>query len=251
MKHSLKILVLLAPLILSACATVGGTGRRQLMLISQSEEVSMGEQSWRQILSQSAVVKNTSQALMVEKVGRKIAAVSGKNYAWEFVLIKDNQVNAFCLPGGKVAVYTGILPVAQDETGLAVIMGHEIAHALARHGAERLSQDNILNFGGQILGMSASTAKFQEAYGLVSTLGFSLPYSRKHETEADDMGLILMAKAGYNPSKAVDFWRRMAALSKSSSPGFLSTHPTDEKRILNLQKQLPVAMSYYYSAGGK
>ncbi len=250
MKLREKLLIIFIS-VLIGCATVGETGRRQLMMVSESEEIQLGAQSFAEVKAQSKIIKGTAAALQVERVGKRIAAVSGKSYAWEFILIDDKQVNAFCLPGGKVAVYTGLLPVTQDDTGLAVVMGHEIAHALARHGAERMSQDSLLSIGGSILGAAVNNANILNAYGIATTAGFALPYSRKHETEADDIGLNLMAKAGYNPSKAVDFWQRMSAAGSSSTPAILSTHPSDTQRISNIQKNLPQAMNYYYAAGGR
>ena len=246
-----EILIVLLTAALAACATVGPTGRHQLMMVSESDEINMGAQQYNQIKAQSQIIKGTAADQQVQRVGKKIAAVAGKNYAWEFILINSPQVNAFCLPGGKVAVYSGILPVTKDDTGLAVVLGHEIAHALARHGAERMSQQSLLGLGGQILGAATNSAALSQAYGVGTTVGLALPFSRKQESEADDIGLILMAKAGYNPSKAVDFWQRMSQTGGAAPPALLSTHPADASRIKDIQTQLPQAMQYYYAAGGK
>ncbi|WP_424244012.1 putative Zn-dependent protease [Elusimicrobium posterum] len=237
MKKNLLLLIFIC--FLFSCATVQGTGRKQFMTISPSEEVSMGAQSFNQILSQSKVITNTMQANMVKRVGQNLAKHVNVNYQWEFVLIEDKQVNAFCLPGGKVAVYTGILAVTQDEDGLAVVMGHEIGHALARHGAERMSQNSLISLGGQILGMTQKTSTFTNAYGVATQLGIALPFSRSHESEADYLGLILMAKAGYDPRKAVGFWQRMNAAGSGKGLEFLSTHPSDSRRISDIQKIYP------------
>ncbi|ACC97950.1 Putative peptidase [Elusimicrobium minutum Pei191] len=243
MKKTLYILITLT--FLAACATVAGTGRKQFITMSYEEEQALGLQSFNEVLSSSQVITGTAEANLVNKVGRDLATHAGVDYNWKFVLIKDNQINAFCLPGGKVAVYSGILPIAKDADGLAVVMGHEIAHALARHGAERMSQSSLLNMGGQILGATTTNANVLSAYGLASNLGVMLPYSRKHESEADYLGLMLMAKAGYDPRKAVDFWQRMSAAGSSGTPQFLSTHPSDAKRIADIQKHLSEAMQYY------
>ena len=201
---------------------------------------------------------------MVRRVGGRIAQAteeffreSGmadeiKNYQWEFNLIEDDKtVNAWCMPGGKVAVYTGILPVTQDETGLAVVMGHEIAHAIAKHGNERMSQGLLVQLGGMGLSAalgsnpSATSQIFMAAYGAGAQLGILLPYSRVHESEADRIGLILMAKAGYDPRQAIPFWERMNARAGARAPEFLSTHPAPESRIENLRNYMSEALPYY------
>jgi predicted Zn-dependent protease len=175
-----------------------------------------------------------------------------KGYAWEFNLIESNEVNAWCMPGGKVVVYTGILPVTQDETGLAVVMGHEIAHAVAQHGGERMSQGLLQQLGGAALSVALQNEPqktqniFLTAYGLGSTIGVVLPFSRTQESEADRLGLIFMAMAGYNPNAAVNFWTRMSqSKTGGSPPEFLSTHPSDKTRIANLKKYMPEALQYY------
>ncbi len=239
---------------ISSCAKVPYTERKSLMLISLDEEIALGEKTFNELLKKSKLSEDKEKTEMIEKIGRKIAKVADQpKYKWEFVLIDDDKtVNAFCLPGGKVAFYTGILPLCQDEDGIAVVMGHEIAHAIARHGAERMSQGLIINLTGNLLAVAVAnkTPEAQrailDAYGLGTGLGVVLPFSRKHEYEADYIGLILMSKAGYNPNSAVDFWKRMLKLSAGRNiPEFLSTHPNDEKRIENIKNHLPEAMKYY------
>jgi predicted Zn-dependent protease len=175
-----------------------------------------------------------------------------KGYKWEFNLVEDPNVNAWCMPGGKVVVYTGILPVAKNEAGLATVMGHEIAHAFARHGAERMTQGLLVELGGMALEKALATRPeetrdlFMRSYGAGTQYGILLPYSRKQESEADHLGLIFMAMAGYNPNDALDFWQRMAASSSGQAPPeFMSTHPADATRIRNIKKLIPEAMKYY------
>jgi predicted Zn-dependent protease len=200
---------------------------------------------------------------MVKRVGSKIKAavesyfsqnnLAGElaGYKWEFTLIEDSQVNAFCMPGGKVVVYTGILPVTKTETCLAVVLGHEIAHAVARHGDERMSQEMLSQMGStaleQALSKKSSETKalWMSAFGIGSQIGVLLPYSRLHESEADRLGLIFMAMAGYDPNEAIPFWQRMAASAKGKTAEFLSTHPSDATRISDIKKELPEALKYY------
>jgi len=242
----------LALVFLVGCATAPITGRRQLMLISESTEISQGEEAYRAILRQSVISHNPEAKRIVHKVGEKIARVANKpNYQWEFTVIDDPEMaNAFAVPGGKVAVYTGIFPAARDETGLAVIMGHEVAHALARHGAERMSRDQIVQLGG--LGLSAAlggNSQALQAYGLGASVGLILPFSRSQELEADRIGLRLMAEAGYDPRASLDLWKRMerkeSAKGQGAPPSFLSTHPGYEKRTQQLRAWIPEAMQYY------
>jgi predicted Zn-dependent protease len=174
-----------------------------------------------------------------------------QNYSWEFNLVESDEINAWCMPGGKVVVYTGILPLTRDETGLAVVMGHEIAHAVAKHGAERVSHGLLVEFGGTALSaaLSQKPQKTREiwmtAFGVGAQVGVMLPYSRTHETEADRLGLIFMAMAGYDPRTAVDFWTRMSQSGGGAPPEFLSTHPSDTTRIRNIESFMPEALSYY------
>lgn len=240
----------LALLVLAGCATVPYTNRKQFNLISEGEEDQMGAQAYTEIKSKSLISKDASTNAMVTRVGERIAKVADRpDFKWEFVVIDDPKTpNAFCLPGGRVAVYTGILPITKDEAGLAVVMSHEVAHALARHGAERMSQQMAVGLGQQVavgaglIKTEAGMQVFQMAYGV----GVGLPHSRKQESEADRIGLILMAKAGYDPNNAIPFWQRMkAAASGQKPPEFLSTHPSDDTRIEQIRRELPEALTYY------
>jgi predicted Zn-dependent protease len=250
---------LVAALVAAACQTVPMTGRQQLQLISEQEEVSMGFNSFQEVLKKEKVSTDAKENEWVTRVGTRIAAATGKaDYKWEFRVIEDDkQVNAFCLPGGKVAVYTGILPVARDDEGLAVIIGHEVAHAIARHGGERVSQQllaegataaAVIAVGGRDPGRANLYAGL---LGMGATVGVLLPYSRLQENEADRMGMIYMAKAGYDPRAARDLWLRMAESGKGKSkpPEMLSTHPADTTRIRNIEERIPEAMQYYRRRG--
>lgn len=241
---------------LSACAEVPYTERKQIMMLSEEQEGEIGEKTFEQIKEEVRLSQDPYINRLVREVGERIARASEKtDYDWEFIVIEDRTVNAFALPGGKVAMYTGIMPISRDEAGIAVVMGHEVAHVLARHGAERMSQEQILELGQAAL-MIALTGKspparaaVMRAYGLGAKVGVTLPYSRKHEAEADKIGLILMAKAGYDPRAAVDFWRRMAEASKGAArPELLSTHPSDEARIKKIEEFIPEAMEHYKKA---
>jgi predicted Zn-dependent protease len=250
--------------LLFACATVPLTGRKSLRLIPDSELLSLSFQQYSDVLRKSKLSNDLVKVQMVKRVGEKIARSSEeflresklesdiKNYKWEFNLIEDDKVvNAWCMPGGKVAVYTGILPLTQDETGLAVVMGHEVAHAMAKHGNERMSEVLLLQLGG--VGLSAALAKqpgqtqqiFLGVYGVTANVGFMLPYSRLHESEADRIGLVLMAKAGYDPREAIPFWQRMNEKGGSRPPEFLSTHPAPDTRIKDIKTHIPEAMKHY------
>ena len=246
-------------LILLGCATVPYTGRHHLILISGKEETQMGLEAYQKTLKESSLSSAPVQTAMVRRIGERLARVADQpDFKWEFNLIEDDKtVNAFCLPGGKVAVYTGILPVTKNETGMAVVMGHEIGHAIAHHGAERMSQQLLVNLGGTALSAALSSKApetrqvFGEAYGLGTGLGVILPFSRSHESEADHIGLILMAQAGYDPREAVEFWKRMEEASKSpESPmaKYFSTHPGHGQRIRQIQEWMPEALDYYRKA---
>ena len=251
-------------LFLSSCATAPVTERRGLHLVPDSELASMSFQEYNKVLKTSKLSTDMAKVSMVRRVGQRIATASEqlldergqgadiRNYKWEFNLIEDDKtVNAWCMPGGKVAVYTGLLPITQDENGLAVVMGHEVAHAIAKHGNERMSQGLLAQFGaiGLSLALSGNPGVtsdiFMQAYGVGTQVGFLLPYSRIHESEADHIGLILMAKAGYDPRGAVALWQRMNAKGGSRPPEFLSTHPAPESRIRNIESQIPEAMQVY------
>jgi predicted Zn-dependent protease len=253
-RNSLAGLLLVAAL-LGGCATAPETGRQQLLLISPSEEARMGLQAFQQIKHQEPVIASGKDAEMVREVGRRIARVAPlPNAQWEFVLFEDDTPNAFALPGGKVGIYTGILPITQNEAGLATVMGHEVAHAVARHGAERMSQGVLVQVGGTVLsaalGSEAGVTRdlAMQAYGLGTQLGVMLPYSRAHELEADEIGMLYMARAGYDPREAIAFWKRFAAYNAKRGgkpPEFLSTHPLDARRIAQLEQLLPRARAEY------
>jgi predicted Zn-dependent protease len=251
-------------LVLLSCQTVPITGRQQLALIPAREILSMSAASYRDFLAKHTVIQGTSDAAMVRRVGKRIQLAVERyfdeqrlsdhlrGYAWEFNLVEDKERNAWCMPGGKVVVYSGILPITQDETGLAVVLGHEIAHAVANHGDERMSQGLIAELGGVALAEALSTKPrqtnnlFLAAYGLGAQIGVLLPFSRLHESEADHLGLIFMAMAGYDPRSAVAFWQRMAETKQGAGPPeLLSTHPADATRIRSIQSLIPEAMRYF------
>jgi predicted Zn-dependent protease len=230
------------------------TGRSQLVSLSPQQEIALGFQSYKEVLRNEDIISSGESADLVKRVGSNIAKVSGNStFDWEFNLINSEQSNAFCLPGGKVAVYSGILSVTQNETGLAVVMGHEIAHALARHGAERMAHEQLAQFGQMAVGMATDEMDLRTrqvvlgAFGLGARFGVMLPFSRSHESEADELGLMLMAKACYNPTEAPSFWARMskAANSAKAPAEFLSTHPSDQTRISDLEKLMPKALEVY------
>ncbi len=251
---TLAVLLVLG-LILLACAKAPVTGRSQLMLLSQEQENEMGLLAFQEVLKDEKVSYNTTYNSAVTRVGDRIAAVSDTPaYEWDFKVIDNSeQINAFALPGGKVAVYTGILPVAQNDAGLATVMAHEVAHVAARHGGERVSTGILAQVGAT--GLSAAlggtnpyvATAIMQAYGLGVQVGALLPFSRGQESEADRIGLIYMAKAGYDPREAVGFWERMdaAVKGKPQPPEFLSTHPGYGTRINNLKTWLPEAIPYY------
>jgi predicted Zn-dependent protease len=258
------LIIITAVAMLYSCQKVPVTGRSQLSFIPASEMQSMSYTNYKEFLGSNKISSNTAQTAMVKNVGVRIQqAVETymaqhnlssrlKGFQWEFNLVEDPAVNAWCMPGGKVVVYTGILPVVKDETGLAVVMGHEVAHAIANHGGERMSQGLITQMGGMGLALalqnkpSETQALFNTAFNVGSQVGILLPYSRLHESEADHLGLIFMAMAGYDPNEAVEFWKRMKSQSAGQKPPeLLSTHPSDDKRIEDLRKEVPEAMKYY------
>ncbi|MBP8303776.1 MAG: M48 family metallopeptidase [Phycisphaerae bacterium] len=258
-------------LFLSAgCSEVAITGRQQLNLVPDALINSMGLQQYSQFLAENKVSADAPKTAMVRQVGARIQKAVQEfsrssltkdpfaGYQWEFNLVQDDSVNAFAMPGGKIVVYTGILPLTQDEAGLAVVMGHEIAHVFAKHGSERMTQALLVEMGGVALSAAikekpeATKQLFMTSYGLGTQVGLLLPYSRTHENEADRLGLIFMAMAGYDPQQAVAFWQRMAAKSQGQSQSleFLSTHPLYDTRIRNLQNLVPEAMQYYKPRAG-
>jgi predicted Zn-dependent protease len=251
MFHRVAVIAVLAVL---GCASAPYTRRSQLILVSPSEESKLGAQAYREVLSKSRVDPRPAVNSPVADVGRRLARAANRpEYKWEFAVIDDpKQVNAFALPGGKVAVYTGLFPVAQDTNGLAVVLGHEISHVLARHGAERMSQGVVAQAGqgvlGALLGGGPSANAILAAYGLGAQLGVLLPYSRTQESEADHIGLILMSQAGYDPHAAVAFWQRMERTGGGAPPEFLSTHPSHGTREQQIQAWLPEALRYYQAS---
>jgi predicted Zn-dependent protease len=255
--------VVAAAMLAWSCSSVPITGRKQLSLVSESEMQSMSYAQYDSFLMQNKLSTDPVATAMVKRVGTRIQhAVEDymnthnlkdqlAGYKWEFNLVENKEVNAWCMPGGKVVVYTGILPVTKDEPSLAVVLGHEISHAVARHGTERMSQGLLEQGLGTALAVAvqkepATTQQlWMTAFGVGAQVGVLLPFSRTQESEADHLGLIFMAMAGYDPHVAVPFWERMAAQGGSKPPEFLSTHPADQTRIDALKKLMPEAMKYY------
>jgi predicted Zn-dependent protease len=251
----MKTKLLLASILIFSlsCTTTPVSGHKALLLTSAATENQQGEEAYKEILTKEKVVTGTAQARMVEEIGRRIAAVANQpDFQWEFKTLQSNEPNAFCLPGGKVAVYTAIFKYAQNEAGLATVMGHEIGHAIARHGGQRMSQQMItsgLLAGVGAVGLSkldpSKKAIAMAALGAGVTYGITLPFSRGDETEADEIGLVLMAKAGYDPREAVNFWDRFSQAGGSAPPEFMSTHPNSEKRREHLRSLIPKVMGDY------
>jgi len=266
MRSSRKKLIVLAiaAFVSVACSTVPITGRKQLDLVPNSTMLATSFQEYDKFLEEHKLSTNQEETQMVKRVGTRIEKAVEQyfkekglsdqleGYAWEFNLVEDKEANAWCMPGGKVVVYTGILPITKNEAGLATVMGHEIAHAVARHGNERMSQALLAQMGGMALAValdqnpSETSQLWLAVYGVGTQVGILLPYSRLQESEADHLGLIFMAMAGYDPHQAVDFWQRMAKMKEGQAPPeFLSTHPSDEARIKKIEEFLPEAMKYY------
>ncbi len=267
MKYSKLLTFFIIVMIISACSRVLISNRRQLNLIPDSSMLQMSFDQYGQFLEENVISADKEKTDMVKRVGKNIQKAveqyfidNGleeelKNYDWEFNLVESNEVNAWCMPGGKVVFYTGILPLTKDENGLAVVMGHEIAHAIAEHGNERMSQGLMAQLGGVALAVAVRDKPDQTqqlwmtAFGAGAQLGVLLPFSRLHESEADHLGLIFMSMAGYNPNHAVSFWRRMSEMKGGQAPPeFISTHPSDENRIAQIEKLLPEALKYYNAA---
>lgn len=255
--------LLIAALMLTSCGSVPLTGRRQVLLVSESEVLSASLTQYDEYIKSAQRSTDKTKTAMVERVGKKIAAATEEylrqnglsaeiaNFKWEFNLIKSNDINAFCMPGGKIVVYEGLLPLAASDDELAVVLGHEVAHAVAKHSNERMSQEILTQYGGAVVDAALSTKSAavqtigNTVFGLGAQLGVMLPYSRKHELEADYMGLVFMTMAGYNPDKAVSFWQKMAAATgNSDTSDFMSTHPNDNKRISEIQRYLPEMEKY-------
>jgi predicted Zn-dependent protease len=262
-----NLMPVLVAALLSGCVLNLVTGRKQLSLVNESEMQLMAVSQYREFLTENKVLSSSNRdAAMVDRVGARISNAITKyynsqgqqsviaGYNWEFNTVEDKAVNAWCMPGGKVVVYTGLLPITQTETGLAIVMGHEIAHAIAKHGSERMSQAMMQQLGGVALQVALSQKPqetqelFMMSYGIGSQVGALLPWSRQQETEADQYGLIFAAMAGYNPQEAIPFWERMSSAGGASPPEFLSTHPSDETRIRKLKQFMPEAMKYYQQA---
>ena len=258
--------VVVTALFLQTCGSVPLTGRRQLQLVSDEQVIALSLQQYQEFMRTAPIVRGTANAEMVNRVGTRVAnAVETflknngyeselEKYAWEFNLVKDNSVNAFAMPGGKIVIYDGLLPVTQTEEALAVVVGHEIAHVVAKHSVERISQQIAAQYGGAIaggiLGGSAGGQLGQAVFGLGAQYGVMLPYARKQEYEADELGLAFMALAGYDPRTSIPFWTRMAQSSQGGRPPeFASTHPTDANRIANLEKIMPRVLQYYQGTG--
>ena len=259
-KTTLSLLV--AALLCVGCGTVPITGRKQVLLLSDQEVLSSSLTLYSSYMSTAPRSTNASRTAMVTRVGKRIAAATDQylrqngleselaNFAWEFNLVNDKQVNAFCMPGGKIVVYEGLMNLVESEDELAVVVGHEVAHAVAKHSNERMSQQMLAEYGAQILGAAVSQksemvqSMAAQVYGLGAQYGLSLPFSRKHELEADYMGLILMTIAGYNPDVAIGFWQKMSA-DGAQIPEFMSTHPSDAKRIKEIQSELPKIKKNY------
>ncbi len=262
------IFILMLSLALLACSTVAVTGRKQLNLVPRSTMMSMSSDQYGEFLKANKLSDDQEKTQMVKRTGNRIQKAvekyfadrgksgSLKNYDWQFNLVESEEVNAWCMPGGRVVIYTGILPITKDESGLAVVMGHEIAHAVAEHGNERMSQALLTQLGGVALSKALEDKPQQTqqlwmaAFGIGAQVGVLLPYSRLHESEADHLGLIFMAMAGYDPNTAVGFWERMAKEKGGQAPPeFLSTHPSDQTRINKIKALIPEAMQYYKKSG--
>lgn len=258
--RSLLFLLILTSM---ACSTVPLTGRRQLSLVPESEMISLSLTEYDKFIKSNKLSTDNNKTALVKKVGERIANAVNKymasqglsqnleGYKWEFNLVEDPNVNAWCMSGGKVVVYTGLLPLTQTEAGLATVLGHEISHAVARHGSERMSDQMLIQMGGTALSSALAQKPEQTrqlalaAFGVGSQVGVILPFSRQDEYEADYMGLIFMAMAGYNPNESIPFWERMAKQGGSKPPEFLSTHPVDQNRINRLKQKMPDAMAYF------
>ena len=270
MKTLRNLLIVASFAVCSGCAKNAATGRNQFNLVSSADMLASSQKEYADFLNKHKVINNTPEATMVKTIGSRIANAISKYYAskgqqdllagyeWQYNLVDSKEVNAWCMPGGKIVVYTGILPVTQNQNALAVVMGHEIAHAVAEHGRERVSEQMAAQAGG-LLFSSLLSNNPQQAQNIfmvangVTTYGLILPHSRKQELEADKLGLMYCAMAGYDPREAVPLWERMEALSKGQSPPeFASTHPATDTRIEQIKKLLPDAMKYYNaSKGGK
>lgn len=251
-----KALALLFSLQAIACVKLSETGKSAFILTSPSFENQLGKDGYKDVLSKAKVNREPRVNAILQRVGRNIAAQTTRNdFKWEFTLIESKEQNAWCMPGGKVAVYTGILPFMKTEAGMAAVMGHEVAHAMLRHSGQRISQQMIVNLGLSAAEISLKNSQQKGTIlgllGAGATVGVMLPYSRGHESEADRVGLRYMAKAGYDPQEVVRFWKRFSQKSGGAPPEFLSTHPGAGTRIRDLQTQMPQALRWYQASPNK
>ena len=263
MKLKILPILLTAAVLLSGCSSVAITGRKQFLLVSDQEVLASSLTQYKEYMQSATKSSSKTQTAMVTRVGQKLAAATEKylrengrsseiqNFSWEFSLVQNSEVNAFCMPGGKIVVYEGLMSLISSDDELAVVVGHEVAHAVAKHSNERMSQQVLAQVGQQVLSYSLAnkSAAIQtlagSVYGLGAQYGVMLPYSRKHETEADYMGAVLMTLAGYDADKAITFWQKMSSSPSSKAPAFMSTHPSDAKRIADLKKSVPLIKQQY------
>jgi len=252
-KSVIYIPIFIICVFLNGCATAPITGRSQLLLVPESDEIALGLKSYQEVLAKAKISRDQQVNAQVKRVGTRIASVADReDYSWEFTVIDDPKTaNAFALPGGKLAVFTGILPYTKDDNGLAFVLAHEVGHAIARHGGERMSEQLLIQLGQHGLNLAIADKSPQAiqainlGYGLGTTVGVTLPFSRAQELEADYIGIILMAKAGYDPREAPKFFERMTSGQSKKTIEFLSTHPADDRRIQNLKNLIPQALPYY------
>ena len=247
MTHSLRICAIAAiAWFLVGCEAAPVTGRSQLILLPESQDAQLGLNAYQQILSESKISKDQELNRRVKEVGQRIAAISPHpEWDWQFTVIEEDQPNAFALPGGKVGVNTGLFKVAKNDAQLATVMGHEVAHAIARHGAERMSQGLLTQAGIAVIGAATEEGTYVQMAAAAATLAIILPYSRTQESEADHIGLLYLARAGYDPRESVALWENFEALGGDRPPEFLSTHPAEGTRIERLQKLMPQALEVY------
>ena len=250
------VLLLIATAYLTSCVALPETGQRKFIVTSVAQENEMGEQGYKEVISKSKLANKSPNYQVLQRVGSRIAAATGQKFNWEYNLIEDKQLNAWCMPGGKIAVYTGILPFMKNEAGMAAVLGHEVAHATLRHSGQRITQEKgtqfALSIGGALLGNAQYKNELMALMGAGATVGILLPYGREHETEADLIGLRYMAEAGYDPQEAIEFWKRFSAVTANGAPPeFLSTHPGGTTRINDLKRHMKEAQKIYSTAANK
>ncbi len=259
MNYKILLVLIVVPFVFCSCQTAPFTGRSQLIMVSVDQEKQMGNEAWAQVSAENRISTNKKYTDALSRVGKNIAAEANRqDFDWEFKVFESNEANAFCLPGGKVAVYSGLFKYLANDAELSAVVGHEVGHAIARHGAERISHDMIQQAGAKIVetavGQSGGTTSqlWMVAYAGLSNVGVVLPYSREQEYEADKIGMVLMSKAGYNPQAALDFWNKFSTISKQSTiEEFFSTHPMSTKRQEEMRKILPDAKLWYKDAAQK